>query len=163
MTAQGMLDSEANLVVLCSIGTSHFAIPAGRVQEIIRTPMIRRVHHSPAFLLGVFNLRGRIVELIDPEKRLDLNEPSDPESHRIMVLNAGESIVGILVHSVVGVFPYTETAMKPAPESLPMRQREMISGFLKLDDSMAGLLNIDALLEIPKDEKAMPTTSSQHP
>ena len=156
---QVMMDSEANLVVLCSIGSSHYAIPARRVQEIIQPPSVRKVHHAAGFLLGVFNLRGRIVELIDPERRLGLDEPSDPESHRIMVLNAGELVVGILVHSVVGVFPYEAAALKPIPENLPLGQREMISGFLKLDDKVAGFLDIDALLRISPDEKQMSSAS----
>ncbi len=148
-----MNDSEvqSELVVLCSIGTSHFGIPARRVQEIIRRPTIRKVHHAAPFVLGVFNLRGRIVELIDPGKKLGMEDEPFPDDARIMVLQSAETIVGMLVHAVAGVFPFEASSVKPIPENLPATQREMISGFLKIDEKVVAFLDVEALLKIPPD------------
>ena len=153
---------ESELVVLCSIGTSHFGIPARRVQEIIRRPTVRVVHHTAFYVLGVFNLRGRIVELLDPGKKLGLEEGPFPTDSRIMVLNSAETIVGILVHSVSGVFPFEASAVKPIPENLPAAQREMISGFLKIDEKIVAFLDVDALLKIPSADKKLPVEQVLH-
>ncbi|MFZ2960041.1 MAG: chemotaxis protein CheW [Candidatus Ozemobacteraceae bacterium] len=153
---------ELELVVLCSIGTSHFGIPARRVQEIIRRPTVRVVHHTASFVLGVFNLRGRIVELIDPGRKLGLEDGPFPADSRIMVLNSAETIVGILVHSVIGVFPFEASSVKPIPENLPATQREMISGFLKIDEKVVAFLDVDALLKTPPVDKKVLVDSIPH-
>lgn len=140
-------DVQAELVVLCSIGPNHLGVPALLVQEILRPPAIRKVHHASPFVLGVFNLRGQIVELLDPAKKLGLEEEPLPADARIMVLERGETIVGILVHSVTGVFPYDPGAIKPIPENLPVNQREVIAGFLKIDEKVVALLHVEALLK----------------
>jgi len=146
-------ESPSELVVLCSIGKNYFGIPAGQVQEILRPPRIRKVHHAEAFVLGVFNLRGRIIELIDPGKKLDLEDEPFPDEARIMVVQSGDTIVGMLVHSVTGVFPFEPGALKPIPENLPACQRELISGFLKIEEKVVAFLEVDALLRVSDEAK----------
>ncbi len=146
---------QPELIVLCSIGTRHFGFPARWVQEILKPPVIRKVHHAPSFLFGVFNLRGRIVELLDPVEKFCLEKQNTPDDSRIMVLESGEGIVGVLVDSVVGVFPYEPGAVKPIPENLDPSQREITTGFLKVDDKLVALIDVEAFLRDSPDGKKL--------
>ena len=84
-----LLEDEGRLVVVCNISGNILGLPTGPIQEVLaipEIPEIRPVHHAPAYVKGVFNLRGRVIVLIDPAVRLEL-EPQEPCSEsRILVV-----------------------------------------------------------------------------
>lgn len=66
-------NGELQLFVLFFLGEKMFAVNALFVQEIVRVGVITPVHNSPKHLLGITNLRGRLVSVIDPAQRVGLD------------------------------------------------------------------------------------------
>ncbi|HKR58306.1 MAG TPA: chemotaxis protein CheW, partial [Pyrinomonadaceae bacterium] len=58
-------------LVTFRIGTELYGVPISAVQEIVRVPAIAKIPHSPDFVEGVINLRGRVITVVDMRKRLN--------------------------------------------------------------------------------------------
>lgn len=145
--AGSLFEDDGQLVIICSVGANMFGFPAGTIQEVLALPEIRPVHHAPEYVRGVFNLRGRIIALIDPAIKLELAQQELADEARILVLHSGHELVGILVNNLIGIFPFSADQLTPNPENLPKAFCEVVSGFFFLDDKMVGLLKMDELLK----------------
>lgn len=144
--AGSLLEDDSQLVVICSIGGNMLGIPAGPIQEVLSLPEIRPVHHAPDYVRGVFNLRGRVIVIIDPAIKLGLSAQSFDGESRILVVQSGPELVGLLVDSLIGIFPFSADQLTASPENLPKAFCKVVSGFFFLDGKMTGLLMMDELL-----------------
>lgn len=144
--AGGLLEDEGQLVVICSIGGSLLGISSGPIQEVLALPDIRPVHHAPDYVRGVFNLRGRVIVVIDPAIKLGLAPQEYDGESRILVVQSGPELVGLLVDNLIGIFPFSTDQLTASPENLPKAFCKVVSGFFFLDGKMVGLLIMDELL-----------------
>ncbi|MBW2618857.1 MAG: purine-binding chemotaxis protein CheW [Deltaproteobacteria bacterium] len=89
------------------VGPEKYAFPADDVQELISPPPVIRVPQTPSFLLGVINLRGNAVPLID--LRIKFSQPTDTRQFQTTVLVIQATIgkekmrLGVLVDEIAGV------------------------------------------------------------
>jgi purine-binding chemotaxis protein CheW len=85
------------------LATERYALPLGCVREIMRVPQVTEVPRGPDDVLGVISARGAVTTLIDLRRRLHL--PEAPQSHRsrVLLVDLGEEIVGLLVDAVLQV------------------------------------------------------------
>ncbi|KAF1079272.1 MAG: hypothetical protein GQF41_4381 [Candidatus Rifleibacterium amylolyticum] len=146
LASGSLLEDEGQLVVICSIGGNMLGIPAGPIQEVLAPPEIRPVHHAPDYVRGVFNLRGRVIAVIDPAVKLGLNAQILDADTRILVVQSGTELVGMLVDNLIGIFPFSPDQMTASPENLPKAFSRVVTGFFFLDGKMTGLLKLDELL-----------------
>jgi purine-binding chemotaxis protein CheW len=94
---------------------SPYAIPVERVREIVRLRQITPVPRVPAAVLGVIELRGEIVQVIDLRMRLDLPSGELTRKSRIVVLHADdERVSGVFVDGVDEVLRAPEDEIRPA-------------------------------------------------
>ncbi|HHY94853.1 MAG TPA: purine-binding chemotaxis protein CheW [Firmicutes bacterium] len=93
--ATGVRTGEQALVVF-QLSKEEYAITVDRVREVVNAERITRVPGAPEYVLGVVNLRGRVVPVLDLRRRLGL-PPDNPEHPRIMVVEDGPAVVGMLV------------------------------------------------------------------
>ena len=83
------------------VGDSLYSFPLRSVHEILRPLPITHVPSAPEFVLGVITVRGRIITVVDPAKRLRLASSNEPR--RILLVNNGEEIIGVVVDTVAQV------------------------------------------------------------
>lgn len=90
-------NAEGFMAVTFEIGDTVIGIDAACVEEIVRIPRVTPVRGAGAAVLGIVNLRGRILTVIDVSLLLGLG-PTEPGEHsRILVVQAGGESVGALV------------------------------------------------------------------
>jgi purine-binding chemotaxis protein CheW len=89
-------------VVLFEAAGERFALPAAQVMEIVRPPAITRIPHSPTNLLGVANLRGRVLPVVSVGGLLGHAHAEISRATRVVVV-AGESPVGLVVDTVLTI------------------------------------------------------------
>ncbi len=142
-----LLEDEGRLVVVCNISGNILGLPTAPIQEVLAIPEIRPVHHAPSYVKGVFNLRGRVIVLIDPAVKLELEPQITCSESRILVVQAGSELLGVLVDSLLGIFPFSPEQLTASPESLSRSLKKAVEGFFFLNNKMVGLLKIDELLE----------------
>ena len=112
----------AKQVVAFILDAEEYAVPIGQIKEVVKVPSITLVPNGPEFVLGVMNLRGQIVPVLDLEKlfRLEPREQT-PAQHVIVTEDASHTLFGIQVDRVLEVLTVAEADIKPAPKMVTSR------------------------------------------
>lgn len=121
-----------------------------RVQEIKGWDGVTRVPHTPRFLLGVMNLRGTVVPVIDLRGRFGLPHVAFNSGHVVIVVRVavtrGEKTVGLVVDGVSEVYDFGKDDIRPPPEVKAAIDPTLIAGLGTTGDKMVLLLDTDRLV-----------------
>src|ERR1700733_4906826 len=109
---------DALLVSVFRLGDAMFSIPAAQIQEVVQMGSVTPVHHAPACIVGIRNLRGRIVTVIDLGMRLELAEAQRGPDSRILIVDCEGELVGLLVDRVDDTIFLQPETMSPPPPNL---------------------------------------------
>ena len=123
-----------------------YALPISQVQEIKRVGDITRVPNAPEHVRGVMNLRGRIVPVIELKKRLSLGEAMIDQESRIVVVEQGRKVLGLMVDRVARVLNMSTGQIEDAPEEVVQIQENYIRGVGKMDERMVILLDLEQII-----------------
>jgi purine-binding chemotaxis protein CheW len=130
-------------------GRERFCLPVLDVEEVVEWPLITRLPLSPAYVLGIFNLRGAIVPLIDIAMTEGRRTGLLPKHVVVASLHAeghrDEIRIGIASDEVVGTFSVNdgEDFLEQAPENVPH-----CIGMLRHEDRLALVIDLRRLLEV---------------
>ncbi len=143
-----MSDSESDnslLVTGFTLGSTTFGVDARLVQEVAKVGDLTRVHDAPAGVVGIRNLRGRIVTVIDMATHLDLGCVETGDESRLLIMeNQGESY-GFLVDTVTDAVNLDEELIGTPPASLDPALRARLSGVWRDGDKLTAILNPETL------------------
>jgi purine-binding chemotaxis protein CheW len=128
------------------IGNEEYAIPILSIQEIIKPIEYTRVPQVPDYVLGVFNLRGDVIPLIDLRKKFNLESAKHSDDTRYIVLKGEENIAGFVIDRLTEAIRIKRSRIDPPPETIHS-ETGMIYGVGKRDDSMLTILKVEALLK----------------
>ncbi|MCI3923710.1 chemotaxis protein CheW [Paenibacillus sp. TRM 82003] len=133
-------------LVTLRVDGEHFGIPITEVYEIIFVPALTGIAKAPETIIGVINLRGQIIPVVD--LRLIFGKPrSEPSKRqRIVVSQSQGKIMGLLVDEVTEVLRIQENRLEAAPETLVTPYTAYIDAIYKLDERIVVLLKMDRLL-----------------
>jgi len=130
------------------LGDALCGIDINKVQEINKQINYTVVPHSPDYVLGIMNLRGRIVTIIDFGKKLGLNRIKVTEKSRIIIVNSKEEQVGLLVDRITDVITGKWEELAPPPANIKGIQGKYFLGVYKAkNNKLVALLNIEDSLE----------------
>lgn len=142
------------------LGAEEYGIDILRVQEIRSYERPTRLAHSPDFIKGVIDLRGRIVPILDMRVKLQCPEASYTDFTVVIILDIGSTVIGAVVDAVADVVTLTPDVIKPTPQF----EREgnvdpaFVTGIASLGDRMLIVMDIEALLS--SDEIGLVTKAS---
>lgn len=152
MTERWRVDDEAVELCVFRVGSDQYAIDLRRVEEIIQPPPLTRVPHAPPFVEGVFQLRARVVPLIDLRKRLSLPRSAPALRPKCMICRLGREWVAILVDGVDEVLRVLRSDLKPVPGFLSIPARPYVIGVCGAADRLKLLLDLKSVFAaIPAD------------
>lgn len=140
------------------LGNEEYALPIHTVQEVIRFQQPRTVTSSDPTLLGVINLRGRIVPVHDIRSQLGIDHqplPSadvgdDDHGHKIVLVSIDDRVAGVVVDDVSEVL----TVDRGEFEDLPASGSTIVDGVVKAGDRLIVLLDPQALAALAEGEGA---------
>ena len=136
------------LLSVFALGETLFALDALLIQEITLAGRITPVRRAPADVLGIINLRGRIVTVIDPALRMGLAAFEPGRSNRILIADCGDEPIGLIVSRVVDVLPVERDQLLPPPSNL----RQLLGGFLgqvfRHQEHVVSILDLTALMTV---------------
>lgn len=144
-----LLPEEEVRICLFSIGDDLYAIPVELLAEIIIPQKIFPVPTTPSHVLGVINLRGNIVPIVDMRPALSL--PQSSTTNQIAIIRLGTLTAGIVVDNVSEVVGVPKTRIQPVPtdyasESNSTRGR-FITGIIQRETNVAAVLNIERIFD----------------
>ena len=117
------------------------------IQEINRQLDVTKVPHAPSTVLGVINLRGEVVTVIDIRTLLDMPKRDVNHKCRCVVIHSQDELVGVLVDSVADILPISSDEIDPAPANIEGVEGIFFQGVHALDDGVVVLLDVEQLLE----------------
>lgn len=127
------------------VGEEEFAVPILSIQEIIKPVEHTRVPSTPNYVLGVFNLRGNVIPLIDLRLKFGLSESKQSDDTRYIVIKNNNEIAGFVIDKLTEAIRIKESFIDPIPES--HEEDDLIYGVGKKDDRIFTILKVDGLLK----------------
>jgi len=123
-----------------------YGINVMAVQEVLKVTEITQVPGAPDFVLGIINLRGNVVTVIDTRSRFGL-EPCDvTDNTRVVVIESEKQVIGILVDSVAEVVYLKASEIDDAPNVGNDESAQFIQGVSNRDGELLILVDLDKLL-----------------
>lgn len=133
-------------LVCFQMGKETFGVDIFAVREIVRVQEITKVPGAPEFVLGVINLRGRVISVVDLGQQLGLDRTEVTPSSRILVIQLDGISVGFLVDAATSVIKVSADVIDSRPEMIGGVKAEFLEGVAKLEGRLAILLNLRKVL-----------------
>ena len=123
-----------------------YGINVMQVQEVLRYTEIAPVPGAPAYVLGIINLRGNVVTVIDTRQRFGLNNAEITDNSRIVIIEADRQVVGILVDSVAEVVYLRQSEIETAPNVGNDESAKFIQGVCNKNGELLILVELDKMM-----------------
>lgn len=145
MNATVSKDNVLQLVTF-TLENQDYGVDILKVQEINRMTEITKVPNSPAYVEGVINLRGKVIPVINLNRKLGFNEKDKSESSRIIIMDIKGVTKGVIVDSVSEVLRIPSDIVEPSPPIASDISKDFIKGIAKLQNRLIILIDIDKLI-----------------
>ncbi|MCC6514325.1 MAG: purine-binding chemotaxis protein CheW [Geothrix sp.] len=149
-STQALLATElvpSGQLVTFTLDGVEFGLDIDRVQEITHRTDITPVPGSPSFILGVINLRGLIIPVIDSRNRFHLAPQEPTTKTRIIVLRLASGPTGLQVESVAEVVRLEDHAIRETPPLVAGIRAEYLAGMVTVGTRLITLIHLEKLLE----------------
>jgi purine-binding chemotaxis protein CheW len=142
--------SKSGELIAFNIGAQEFCVDTTSVREIRGWTPTTVLPHAPAFVLGVVNLRGVVLPIVDLAMQLGF-PPTEPTArHAIIVVEYGNQVAGLLVDGVSDIFTVGEEQIQPTPDIAAQTAKLFLRGVIALEGRLIGVVDISNLLPSPE-------------
>ena len=144
--AQNVAEDEVLQWVTFQLDRETYGINVMQVQEVLRYTEIAPVPGAPDYVLGIINLRGNVVTVIDTRQRFGLEPAEVSDNSRIVIIEAEKQVVGIRVDSVAEVVYLRASEIDVAPSVGTEESAKFIQGVSNRDGELLILVDLNKLL-----------------
>ncbi len=140
--------SNKNIIELATffVGDALCGMDILKVQEINKLMEMTKVPQAPDYMVGILNLRGQIVTIIDLGQKLGLGKTELGYDPRNIIVNAPGEHIGLLVKRISDVVMADPDLIEPAPANMGGIQGNFFTGVYKTENTLIGILNVDEVL-----------------
>ena len=134
-----------------------YAIQAEKIIEIVQLPALTLLEKAPEYIVGLLNLRGTVVSVIDLSMILGFHRKVYSVECQVLILNVNNKKIGIIIDSVKDVMQFEKKLLEPLPYA---SKEHTITGVYKDDNGLIAFLDLDKVinnienLEISEERKA---------
>lgn len=155
-------EAVASQLVCFRLADEEFGITTTKVREIVRLPEITHIPRTTNFVLGIANLRGNVLPVIDGRLRFALPEATETEQTRVLVLDIKGELTGLVVDSVSEVmWISTESIENPPSITQGGVAGDFLGGVVKLDEGKRLILTIDPQTVIGKEKHSVKSSGKK--
>ena len=144
---ENMVDKSQYLTF--KVGQENYGIKLVKNKEVIKPRQITNVPHTEEYVMGVINLRGQIVPVINLGDKLELSREQDninEENSRIIVVQVDETLIGIKVDRVEDVVAINDEEIESINENKREISQEYIKGVFSFKETLVIILDINKIL-----------------
>jgi purine-binding chemotaxis protein CheW len=145
--------SDLSRFIEFSLGKEDYAIPLLMVREVISVPDTTPIPKSPSHFLGIMNLRGQVISVVDLRKKLKIEVKQNTEE-AVIIVDIGGLNIGVVVDSINKVLAFSSEDVSEMPEVESQINTQYIYGVFKKEHSLTVLLDIAKVLDL-KDIEAI--------
>ncbi len=139
-------DGELKRWVTFQLDKEMYGVNVMQVREVLRYSDIAPVPGAPAYVLGIINLRGNVVTVIDTRMRFGLPSADITDSTRIMIIESEKQVIGILVDSVAEVVDLNSADIDDTPNVGTEESAKFICGVCNRENELLILIDLNKLL-----------------
>ncbi len=125
-----------------------YGVNVMQVREVLKNMELAPVPGAPDFVMGIINVRGNVVTVIDTRKRFGLPSVDTDDATRIMVIEEDGEVVGMLVDSVAEVATLRDSEIELAPNVGNDESSKYIHGVTKWNDELLILVDLHKFLSL---------------
>ena len=144
-------------------GEEIFGISIKYVNEIIGLQQITHIPDTENFIIGLINLRGKIIPVIDVRIRFGMEPLEYNDRTSVIVIDVKSTVIGLIVDRIEGVAEFAENEITPPPSvsDLESQARKYVFGIGKSSDEVKLLLDPDKLINGTEEEKETETDAEE--
>jgi len=135
-------------LVIFELADEQYGLDISGVESIIKMQGITSVPQAPKFVEGVTNLRGVVLPVIDLRKRFGLEKVDRTKETRIVVVEMGDTTVGMVVDAVTEVLRVSSEAIEPPSPLVTTVDSSFITGIAKVEGRLIILLDLGKVLSL---------------
>jgi len=147
VTKMKRTNAELSRFIEFSLGNEDYAIPLLMVREVISVPDTTPIPKSPSHFLGIMNLRGQVISVVDLRKKLKVEAKQDKEE-AVIIVDIGGMNIGVVVDSINRVLAFSSDEVSEMPEVENQLNTHYIFGVYKKENSLTVLLDIAKVLDL---------------
>ncbi len=129
------------------VGKALCGIDILNIQEINKHFEVTTVPQAPDYVVGVLNLRGKIVTILDLGKKLGLSQIQSNKISRNIIVRSQDELIGLIVDSISDVVTADHEKIEPAPSNIGGMKGKFFKGVMKTQSTLIGILDIEEVLK----------------
>jgi len=145
--AQTEIHSDTVELATFYVGEALCGMDILKVQEINKLIEMTRVPQAPEYVLGILNLRGEIVTIVDLGKKLSLKSTELSDKTRNIIVNSNGEHIGLMVEKISDVVQAKWEKVEAPPANIGGVQGKYFTGVFKTEDRLVGILDVEKVLE----------------
>jgi len=145
--------SKENQVLVFSLGGQYWGLNILDVREVVKVKNYTQVPGAQDYILGVFNLRGQIVPLLDISAFLNTSRKNELREAVIIALD--NELIGIAVEDVIGVYRVDESEITPPPNEVGDHN----IGIINVENKMINIIDLKKIVSKVSGESVFSTFS----
>lgn len=134
------------LHVTFRVGTAEYALPASQVLHLESFERATHVPNAPAYVAGLVQVRGRVIPVVDLRARFGLPPVERTLDHRVVVVQAGTRVAGLLVDSAREVLRIDAASFEKPPEIIEQQSAGFVTGIATHAKRMFLLVDVPRVL-----------------
>jgi purine-binding chemotaxis protein CheW len=136
----------AALHVTFRVGTAEYVLPASQVLHLESFETATHVPGAPPYVAGLVQVRGRVVPVVDLRKRFGLPPTDHALEHRVVVVQVGTRVAGLLVDSAREVIHLDDASFQSAPELIKQQANGFVQGVVTVANRLFLIVDVPRLI-----------------
>jgi purine-binding chemotaxis protein CheW len=142
------MTGRGNELLSIRLGGQEFAISIMAIREIRGWVAVTHLPHAPSYILGMINLRGTVLVVIDLAQRLGLGGQEPNPASVIVVVEANNRVVGLLVDEVCDIITVTEAMRQETPSIEHGASQDFIEGLVMIEERIISVIAVNAVVPL---------------
>jgi len=140
------LDDQVLQWVTFNLENETYGVNVMVVKEVLKFQDIAPVPGAPDYVMGIINIRGTVISVINTRRRFGLHDREPDDNTRLVILEIGKHVLGIVVDSVAEVVYLRGSEIETAPQVNKDETARFITGVCHREDQLLILVELDKLL-----------------
>ncbi len=132
--------------VTFQLGQEIYGVVVNNVREILRINNISPVPGAPDYIIGITNIRGNVISVIDGRRRINLSPADYTDLSRMIVMESEDDIVAVVVDRVADIIDLPESSIGSSPKLNKSDRSKYISGVIANSDELIIILDSEKFI-----------------
>ena len=140
-------NTSSNRYICFNLGNQEYGVPLLSIKEVLGLPEVTPIPQCPSYFLGIMNLRGKVISVMDLRIKIGLKPQNNTETS-VMILDLGEQLLGVVVDKVNAVITINMKDITEAPKMEETKATDYIESVYRHNEQLILLISIAKALSI---------------